>query len=71
MDIELNTIHRWLSNQRSYMKNSCFEKRLKIAIYDTLNDHWLFNMHQMIIDFGFMIKYNVLDMILRFKDKYA
>ena len=28
-------IMRWLSNQRSYMTNSCFEKRLKITIYDT------------------------------------
>ena len=53
------------------MTNSCFEKRLKIEIYDTLNDHRLFNKYHMIIDFGFMIKYDVLDMILRFKDKYA
>ena len=43
------------------MTNSGFGKRLKIAIYNTLNDHRLFNMYQMILDFGCVIKYNVVD----------
>ena len=42
------------------MTNSGFEKKLKIAIFNTLNGHRLFNMYQMIIDFGCMIKYNVV-----------
>ena len=33
------------------MTNSGFEKKLKIAIYNTLNDHRLFNMYHRIIDF--------------------
>ena len=53
------------------MTNSGFEKRLTKVIYNALNCHRLLNMHQMIIDFGFMVKYYAVDMFLRYKDKYA
>ena len=53
------------------MTISGFEKRLKIAIYNNLNEHRLFDMYQIIIDFDCVVKYNVIDMFLRFKDKYA
>ena len=48
-------IYRWLSNQMSYMTNRGFEKRPNKVIYDNLNGHRLFNMFQMIIDFGCMV----------------
>ena len=38
--------HRWLSNQRSYMTNSGFEKMLNNVIYYILNGHRLFNIDQ-------------------------
>ena len=66
----IEPIH-WLSNQRLSMKNNSFEKRLKTEIYDTFYDDRLLHMYQIIIYSGFMIKYNVVDMFLRFKDKYA
>ena len=53
------------------MTISGFEKRLKIAINNKLDDHSLFDMYQMIIDFGCVVKHNVVDMFLRFEDKYA
>ena len=62
---------RWLSNQRSYITNGCFEKRLTIGIYDTLNGHRSFDMCQMINDFGSMLENDVLNMFLGFKEKYA
>ena len=36
-----------------------------------LNGHRQFDMYKMITDIGHMIEYNLLDMILRYKDKYA
>ena len=54
-----------------YMTYRGFEKRLNKVIYDTLNGHRLFDMYQMIIDFGCMVLYYVIDMFLKFKDKYA
>ena len=53
------------------MTNGGFEKRMKKGIYDTLNGHRLFNMCQKINDFGCMLELDVLDMFLRFKEKYA
>ena len=55
---------RWLRNQRSYLKNGGFEKRMKKGIYDTLNGHRLFNMCQVINDFVYMLEYDVLNMFL-------
>ena len=53
------------------MPTSSFEKRPNKVIYDTLNGHRPFNMYKMVIDFGYMVKYHVLDMFLIFRDKYA
>ena len=53
------------------LTNGGFEKRMKKGIYDTLNGHRLFNMCQMINNFVCMLEYDVLNMFLRFKDKYA
>ena len=53
--------YNWLSNQRSYMANSGFGKRLNKVIYNSLNAHRPFNIYQMIIDFGFMVTYYVLN----------
>ena len=65
------SIFRWLSNQRSYLTNGGFEKKLNIRIYDAMNGHRLFDMYQMINDFGCMLEYDVLNMFLRFKEKYT
>ena len=51
------------------MTISGFEKRLKIAIYNNSNDNRLFDMFPMIIDVGRVVKYNLVYMFLRFKDK--
>ena len=53
------------------MTYSAFEKKLNKVIYDMLNGHRQFNMYKMITDFGHMLEYDVLDMFLRYKDKYA
>ena len=53
------------------MTNGGFEKRMKKGIYDSLNVHRLFNMCQRINDFGCMLELDVLNMFLRFKEKYA
>ena len=53
------------------MTKSNFEKRLNKVIYDYLNAHRVFIIYQIIIDFGYMRKYYVVDMFLRFKDKYT
>ena len=37
------------------MTNRGFEKRLNKVIYDILNGHRLFDMYQMIINFGCMV----------------
>ena len=65
------TANRWLSNQRSYMANGGFDKRLNIGIYDNMNGHRSFDMDQMINDFGSMVEYDVLNMFFRFEEKYA
>ena len=36
-----------------------------------LNGHRQFNKYKMVTYFGHMLKYDVLDMFLRYKDKYA
>ena len=41
------------------------------TIFDTLNGHRHFNMGIIITNFGHMLEYDVLDIILRYKDKYA
>ena len=51
------------------MTNCGFEKRLNIGIYDAINDHRLFDMYQMISDFGCMLNHDVSNMFLRFKEK--
>ena len=53
------------------MTNGGFEKRLNIGIYDTMNSHRLFDMYQIINDFGCMLEYDVLNKFLRFKEKYT
>ena len=53
------------------MTYSGFEKKLNIVIYDILNGHGQFDMYEMVTDFGHMLEYDLLDMILRYKDKYA
>ena len=53
------------------MTNGGFEIRLNILIYDTMNGHRLFNMYQIINDFCYMLEQDVLNMFLRFKEKYA
>ena len=50
---------------------SGFEKKLNKVIYDTLNGHKQFDIYKMITDFGHMLEYYLLDMILRYKDKYT
>ena len=40
------------------------EKRIKMVIYDTLNDDRIFDMYQIIFDFGCIVKYDVVDMSL-------
>ena len=57
---------RWLSNQRSYMTYSGFEKKLNKVIDDILNGHRQFNMYKMITNLGHMLEYNVLNMFLRY-----
>ena len=51
------------------MTNGGFEKRLNIGIYDAINNHRLFDMYQMISDFGCILKHVVLNIFLRFKEK--
>ena len=53
------------------MTNSGFEKRLNVGIYNNINGHRSFDMYQMINDFGSMLEYDVLNMVLGFKEKYA
>ena len=53
------------------MTNGGFEKRLNVGIYDNENGHRSFDMYQMINDFGSMLEYDVLNMFLGFKVKYA
>ena len=53
------------------MTNGGFEKRMKKGIYDILNGHRLFNMCQRIDDLVCMVELYVLNMFLRFKEKYA
>ena len=56
------------------MTYSGFEKKLNKVIYGMLNSHRQFDMYEMITDFGHMLEYDLLDMILRYKvikDKYA
>ena len=62
---------RWLSNQRLDMTYSSFEEMVNKVICELLNVHRLLNVYQMIIDFGCKVKYDVLSMCLRLKDKYA
>ena len=59
----------WLSNQRSYLTYSGFEKKLNKVILNMLSGHRQFNMFKMTTDFGLMLKYDVLDMFLRYKVK--
>ena len=51
------------------MTNRGFEKRLKIVIYDNINDNRLLNIYQMKIDFGCVVKYNTVDMFWGFMGK--
>ena len=67
----IGLIYRWLGNQRSYMTKGGFEIRLNILIYATMNGHRLFDMYQIINDFCYMLEYDVLNMFLRFQDKFA
>ena len=53
------------------MTNGGFEIRLNILIYDTMNGHRLYKMYQIINDFCYMLEHDVLNMFLRFKEKYA
>ena len=53
------------------MTNSGFEIRLNILIYDTMNGHRLLIMYQIINHFCYMLEYDVLNIFLRFKEKYA
>ena len=53
------------------MAISDFGKRLNKVIYDSLNARRPFHIHQMIIDFGYMVTYHVVNIFLRFKDEYA
>ena len=53
------------------MTYSGFEKKLNKVIYIMLNGHRQFNMYKMITDFGYLLEYDVLDMFLKYKDKYA
>ena len=61
----------WLSNRRSYLTNGSFKKKLNIRIYDAMNGHRLFDMYRMINDFGCTLEYDVLNLFLRFKEKYT
>ena len=69
--LNVNVSYRWLSNQRSYMTNGDFEIWVNIGIYDNMNGHRSFDIYHMINDFGSMLEYDVLNMFLRFKEKYA
>ena len=53
------------------MTYSGFEKKPNKVIYDMLNGHTQFNMYKMITDFGHILEYDVLDLFLRYKEKYA
>ena len=53
------------------MTYSGFEKKLSKVIYNTLNGQRHFNMDIIITNFGHMLEYDLLDMFLRYKDKYA
>ena len=53
------------------MTYSGLEKKLNKVIFDTLNGHRHFIMDKIITNFGHMLEYHVLDMFLRYKDKYA
>ena len=53
------------------MTDRGFEKKINKAICTTLNGHRQFNMYNMITDFGHMLEYDVINMFLRYKDKYA
>ena len=53
------------------MTNGGFEIRVNILIYDTMNGYRLFDMYQIINDFCYMLECDVLNMFLRFKEKYA
>ena len=60
-----------MSNQRSYMTYSGFEKKLNKVIYNMLSHHRQLNMYKMTTDFGHIPNYDILDMFLRYKDKNA
>ena len=53
------------------MTNGGSEIRLNILIYDTMNGYRLFDMFQIINIFCYMLEYDVLNMFLRSKEKYA
>ena len=46
-------IGHWLSNERSYMTTSSFEKMLNLVIHDMMNGYRLFDMYPNIIIFGY------------------
>ena len=53
------------------MTYSGLEKKLNKAICNMLNGHRQFDMYKMVTDFSHMLKYDVINMFLRYKDKYA
>ena len=53
------------------MTYSGFEKKLNKVIFNTLNSHRHFIMDKIITNFGNMLEYDVLNMFLRYTDKYA
>ena len=53
------------------MTYSGFEKKLNKVVQNMLNGHRHFNISKMITNFSNMLEYDVLDMFLRYKDKYT
>ena len=53
------------------MTYSGFERKLNKSICNMLNGHRQFNMYNMITDFGHMLEYDVINIFLRYKDKYV
>ena len=53
------------------MTNSSFEKKLNKVIHNMLSRHRQLDMYKMTTDCGHIPKYDVQDMFLRYKDKYA
>ena len=53
------------------MTYSGFEKKLNKVMCNMLKGHRQFNMYEIVTDFGHMLKYDVINMFMRYKDKYA